>query len=146
MTSLEKKLLEALLDATAHLAGATSAYERFAGNSKRAGVRDALYSTRLSDFKKATERARAAVALAGREVVKDSLTTEGPVSFLREAATYFRNRPTNGEDSAHWANVYNAENCEKAADRIEALERELVEAKKPCRCERYDNYFDDAKL
>jgi hypothetical protein len=53
------RLKNALMDATAHLAGATSAYEHFAGNSKRAGVRDALYSTRLSDFKRALERARA---------------------------------------------------------------------------------------
>lgn len=55
------KLYEALMDATAHLAGATSAYETFAGNSKRAGKRDALYSTRLADFQKALERARKAL-------------------------------------------------------------------------------------
>ena len=56
------KLMEAaLIDATAHLAGAVSAYEHFAGNSKRAGIRDALYSTRLSDFHKALARARAAL-------------------------------------------------------------------------------------
>jgi hypothetical protein len=59
-----RELEEALEDAVAHLAGATSAYETFAGNSKRAGVRDALYTTRLSDFKKATERTRAALAPA----------------------------------------------------------------------------------
>ena len=33
------------------------------------------------------------------------------ILFLEEAAKYFENRPTNGEDSAYWANVYNAENC-----------------------------------
>ena len=54
-------MVEAFKDATAHLAGATSAYETYAGNSKRAGVRDAVYSTRLKDFQKATERARAAL-------------------------------------------------------------------------------------
>ena len=41
--------------------------------------------------------------------------------FLLEAARYFRNRPTNGEDRAHWSNVYNAENCEKSATDIRAL-------------------------
>lgn len=49
-------------------------------------------------------------------------------AFLREAASYFRNRPTGGEDKAHWANVFNAENCEKAADEIERL---------TARCEAY---------
>lgn len=52
------ELLEALKDTTAHLAGATSAYKEFAGNARRAGKRDALYSTRLRDFEKAVERAR----------------------------------------------------------------------------------------
>ncbi len=49
-------------------------------------------------------------------------TTEGwtmtrgeAVAFLLEAAGYFERRPTNGEDRAHWSNVYNAENCRKIA-------------------------------
>ena len=42
----------------------------------------------------------------------------GYVLFLEEAATYFLNRPTNGEDIAHWANIYNAENCTKIAQYI----------------------------
>ena len=54
-------MVEALKDAVAHLAGATSAYKTYAGNSKREGVRDALYSTLLKDFEKATERGRAAL-------------------------------------------------------------------------------------
>lgn len=41
--------------------------------------------------------------------------------FLRRAATYFENRPTDGEDRAYWSNVYNAENCRKIADDIERL-------------------------
>ncbi len=53
------QLQEALIDATAHLAGAASAYKEYAGNAERAGRRDALYTTRLSDFEKATERASA---------------------------------------------------------------------------------------
>lgn len=53
-----ERLKEALMDAVAHLAGAVSAYETFAGNSKRAGVRDALYNTRSADFRRALERTR----------------------------------------------------------------------------------------
>ena len=41
--------------------------------------------------------------------------------FLLKAAQYFRKRPTGGEDRAHWANVYNAENCEKMAMEFRAL-------------------------
>jgi hypothetical protein len=48
-------------------------------------------------------------------------TAQPHISFLREAANYFRNRPTNGEDSAFWSNVTNADNCEKAANLIERL-------------------------
>jgi hypothetical protein len=57
------------------------------------------------------------------------------VAFLREAANYFRKRDTGGEDAAFWANVANAENCDKIADllashraTIERLERALREA------------------
>lgn len=47
-------LEEALKDATAHLAAATSVYQRFC----RKGVTgDALYTTRLKDFKAAIHRA-----------------------------------------------------------------------------------------
>lgn len=51
-------LEKALKDATAHLAAATSAYQRFC----RKGVTgDALYTTRLKDFEAATSRARSAL-------------------------------------------------------------------------------------
>ena len=43
------------------------------------------------------------------------------LEFLLETARYFRKRPTGGEDRAHWANIYNAENCEKAAKEFRAL-------------------------
>lgn len=43
------------------------------------------------------------------------------ISFLEEAAKYFEKRPTNGEDMAHWSNVYNAENCRKIANLIDEL-------------------------
>jgi hypothetical protein len=48
----------------------------------------------------------------------------GLVAFLNEAARYFEKRPTNGEDRAHWANVFNAENCRKAAAEITRLRAE----------------------
>lgn len=40
------------------------------------------------------------------------------VAFLEEAARYFTNRPTGGEDRAYWSNIFNAENCTKAASFI----------------------------
>ena len=49
------------------------------------------------------------------------LMADKTVEFLREAANYFANRPTNGEDRAYWANVYNSEKCIRAADEIEGL-------------------------
>lgn len=39
-----------------------------------------------------------------------------------EAARYFENRPTNGEDLAHWSNVMNAENARKIASYLRAAE------------------------
>ena len=38
------------------------------------------------------------------------------VEFLEEASNYFKNRVTNGEDKAYWANVYNSESCKKVID------------------------------
>lgn len=37
------------------------------------------------------------------------------VTFLVDAARYFDNRPAGGEDSAHWSNRFNAENCRRIA-------------------------------
>ena len=47
------------------------------------------------------------------------------VEFFKGAARYFRRRPTGGEDAAHWANVYNAQKCDKAAARITELSEQL---------------------
>jgi hypothetical protein len=44
------------------------------------------------------------------------------VKFLHNAAKYFENRPTNGEDRTHWSNVQNAENCRKIANIIVQLD------------------------
>lgn len=46
---------------------------------------------------------------------------EAEIAWLKEAARYFSNRPTGGEDAAHWANVYNAENANKIASHLDAL-------------------------
>lgn len=43
------------------------------------------------------------------------------IKFFDEAAIYFKNRPTEGEDGAYWANVYNSENCTIAANTLTSL-------------------------
>ena len=50
---------------------------------------------------------------------------EAHLTFLEETASYFINRSTGGEDRAHWANVYNAENCRKIASEIQRLRGEV---------------------
>lgn len=57
----------------------------------------------------------------GREPVSDPYKFDDEIAWLREAASYFAHRPTGGEDRAHWANVYNAENANKLADRLALL-------------------------
>lgn len=55
-------------------------------------------------------------------------------TFLLECEKYFAKRDTGGEDKAHWANVFNAENCKTAVDYISAVEKErdeLLVALKP---------------
>ena len=49
------------------------------------------------------------------------MTADKAIEFLNEAARFFRKRDTGGEDSAFWANVYNAENCERIVALIERL-------------------------
>lgn len=58
------RLMEALLDATAHLAGAASAYRAHAKRHNSQGIArsDPMFSTRAQDFDNAVERARAALA------------------------------------------------------------------------------------
>jgi hypothetical protein len=43
------------------------------------------------------------------------------VAFMNEAARYFGNRDTGGEDSAFWSNVTNQKNCEGIAALISSL-------------------------
>lgn len=39
------------------------------------------------------------------------ISAEDAIDWLLEASRYFAGRTTNGEDRAHWSNVYNAANC-----------------------------------
>lgn len=55
---------------------------------------------------------------APAEPVSDHYKFDDEIAWLREAARYFSARDTKGEDRAHWANVYNAENARKLADRL----------------------------
>jgi len=61
-------------------------------------------------------------------VTNHQITPDAAVNWLREAQRYFSKRPTNGEDRAHWSNVYNAENAGKIADLIASLRRERDDA------------------
>lgn len=72
------------------------------------------------DVCKCAHDERAPSVCPGPPIIKQNLN----VQFLRDAARYFAQRPTNGEDKAHWANTFNAEGCHKAADYIEALAAE----------------------
>ena len=57
---LLKFIQDEFLIAISALSAATSSYKTYAGNSKSRGTRDALYSTRLADYEKATDQARTA--------------------------------------------------------------------------------------
>ena len=50
--------------------------------------------------------------------------------FQDNATIYFVNRPTGGEDRAHWSNVANSETCEKTANTLRKLaaERDALRA------------------
>lgn len=61
--------------------------------------------------------------------VSDRYKFDDEIAWLREAARYFSARDTQGEDRAHWANVYNAENARKLADRLAEL------SSNPCQLE-----------
>lgn len=50
---------------------------------------------------------------------------EADIAWLNEAELYFTNRPTNGEDSAHWSNVMNAKNAAKLAVTLASAQAEI---------------------
>lgn len=50
------------------------------------------------------------------------ITPSEATKFLEEAAKYFETRDTKGEDSAYWANIYNAQNCRNIIELIQDLQ------------------------
>ena len=72
--ALLEMAVEALMDATAHLAGASSAYAKHAGRSKAIrprAIADPFYMTRVQDFDAATLRARSTLT-----TIKTALETK----------------------------------------------------------------------
>jgi hypothetical protein len=53
---------------------------------------------------------------------------EADVAFLLDAARFFDNADTGGEDRAHWANISNARRCREIADRLDALSNPEAQA------------------
>ena len=68
-SSAVRGMREALIDATAHLAGAASAYRKYARRHRAVGQSeiDPFFATRADDFDKAVERSRAALSLVEGE-------------------------------------------------------------------------------
>lgn len=63
-SAAERAVVEALMDATAHLAGSASAYRKYARRHSSVGRSeiDPFFTTRADDFDKAVERARRALS------------------------------------------------------------------------------------
>ena len=68
------------------------------------------------------------------------------VKFMEEVAAYFDKQPSNGEDSIHWANVYNAKNARAAAAYVSDLERRLEKAEACSGMKDRRGYSDDGSL
>lgn len=62
---------------------------------------------------------------SGNLLLNGEMTAEKAIKFLDGARSYFAGRTTGGEDSAYWANVYNAEWCEKISAFIGAREEKV---------------------
>lgn len=45
------------------------------------------------------------------------------VAFLLDMARHFEKRSSNGEDSEHWANVHNAQNCRRIASLLSPIDQ-----------------------
>ena len=89
---------EALIDATAHLAGAASAYRTYAKRATHLGkvAADPFFTTRANDFDGAVERARAALAAP----VAQPLTDDTLQDLVRWAYTKLHNREFSSMDDA----------------------------------------------
>ena len=59
----------------------------------------------------------------------NKMTPEKAIEFLNEAAIYFKNRDTGGEDKAYWANIINAECCLAIASLIDDMKENQYEEK-----------------
>lgn len=59
---------------------------------------------------------------SGNLLFSSEMTAEKAIKFLDEARAYFAGRPTGGEHSAYWANVYNADWCEEISNFISTME------------------------
>ena len=68
-SAAERAVVEALMDATAHLAGSASAYRKYARRHSSVGRSeiDPFFTTRVDDFDKAAERARLALSFVRGE-------------------------------------------------------------------------------
>ena len=53
--------------------------------------------------------------IADAPIDQSPIGQDAAIAFLIETACYFERRNTHGEDMAHWANVYNADNCRRIA-------------------------------
>lgn len=63
LTAENAELREALMDATAHLVAAASAYQKYAARHRSVGraTADPMFTTRVADFEKAAKRAQSAI-------------------------------------------------------------------------------------
>ena len=66
--------------------------------------------------------------------------------FLHNAAIYFENRPTDGEDTACWANAYNAEKCIKIAAEVTHLRAEITRLRAELATARRDGMEEAAQI
>ena len=73
-----------------------------------------------------TDLTPAALAEGERPTCKQSLQVQTYADFLTEAARYFSRRPTDGEDSAFWANHSNADTCLRIRDALLTAARDAA--------------------
>ena len=82
-SAAERAVVEALMDATAHLAGSASAYRKYARRHSSVGRSeiDPFFTTRADDFDKAVERARLALSsVRGEGGDKQATRASGPTA------------------------------------------------------------------
>ena len=82
-SAAERAVVEALMDATAHLAGSASAYRKYARRHSSVGRSeiDPFFTTRVDDFDKAAERARLALSsVRGEGGDKQATRASGPTA------------------------------------------------------------------